>query len=513
MAASPDMEKLIERLHPLEQAVLPHLGEKQQLSTLAARTGLQEAEVMRAFEWIERKGLITLKKVSQRMAVLGANGLRSVSEGLPERRMLTVLQRGAVSIADATKSASLSDEEVKAALGILRRKNAIRFAPRNRDLLELTDEGRGIAGRKLAEELLLQRQFPLMLDELTPDERALAEALVRRKDVLAVKEKKEWSAQLTARGKAALAAGIGQNSTLGRVTPELLQGGAWKNKKFRAYDLSVPVPARYPGKRHFVSSAAASIRRIWLELGFKEMTGRMTQTAFWDLDTLFVPQDHPARDMQDTFYLKEPAAGELPKLARTIKSVHESGGDTGSRGWGGRWSEREAKRLLLRTHTTVLSAQTLAALKESELPAKFFAVGKVFRNETLDAHHLFEFYQVEGIVADPGANFTHLKGYLRMFYTKMGYSDVRIRPAHFPYTEPSCEVEVFHPVAREWLELGGAGIFRPEVVKPLLGAAVPVLAWGLGLDRIISSYYGITDIRDLYRNDLRQLREAPLWLR
>jgi len=189
------------------------------------------------------------------------------------------------------------------------------------------------------------------------------------------------------------------------------------------------------------------------------------------------------------------------------------GGDTGSKGWRYTYSKEEASRILLRTHTTVLSAQTIAGLKKEDLPAKFFNVGKVFRNESLDWKHLFEFYQVDGIVIDPNANLKHLKGYLKLFYKKMGYEKVRMRPAHFPYTEPSLEVDVFHPEKKEWIELGGAGIFRPEVVKTLLGFDCPVLAWGQGMGRIISEYWKITDIRDLYKNDLKQLKEMKMWLK
>ena len=186
--------------------------------------------------------------------------------------------------------------------------------------------------------------------------------------------------------------------------------------------------------------------------------------------------------------------------------------NTGSTGWQQPWSEEKAKELLLRTHNTVLSAQAIARLNESDLPAKFFTVGKVFRNETMDWKHLFEFTQVEGIVVDPKANLRHLKGYVREFFLKMGFKDVRLRPSHFPYTEPSLEVDVLHPLRNEWVELGGAGIFRPEVVQPLLGRAVPVLAWGLGMERIITDYYKITDLRDIYRNDVQQLRDARLWV-
>ena len=167
----------------------------------------------------------------------------------------------------------------------------------------------------------------------------------------------------------------------------------------------------------------------------------------------------------------------------------------------------------MRTHTTVLSAKTLSRLKKEDWPAKFFAVGKCFRNETLDWSHLFEFNQTEGIVVDPDANFTHLLGYLKNFFIKLGFPMARFRPAYFPYTEPSIEIDVFHPVHKTWLELGGAGIFRPEVTEPLLGEPVPVLAWGPGFDRIMLEYYKITDIRDLYKNDLAQLRSIKEWMR
>ncbi|HIJ18381.1 TPA: hypothetical protein HA372_01695 [Candidatus Woesearchaeota archaeon] len=161
----------------------------------------------------------------------------------------------------------------------------------------------------------------------------------------------------------------------------------------------------------------------------------------------------------------------------------------------------------------MLSAQTIAALKDSDIPAKYFTVGRVFRNEALSWKHLFEFTQVEGIVVDPEANFKHLKGYLSEFFQKMGFEKVRIRPAHFPYTEPSAEVDVFHPIKKTWVELGGAGIFRPEMVVPLLGKDVPVLAWGLGLERSIMEYYGFNDVRLLYQNDLKNLRESKLWMK
>jgi len=175
------------------------------------------------------------------------------------------------------------------------------------------------------------------------------------------------------------------------------------------------------------------------------------------------------------------------------------------------WDEEEAKKAVLRTHTTCLSARTIANLKKEELPVKFFALGKNFRNETVDWNHGFEFNQTEGIVIDRNVNFRHLLGYLKQFFKKMGFEKLRFRPAYFAYTSPSVEIDVWHPVRKEWLELGGAGIFRPEVVIPLLGENIPVLAWGPGFDRILMDYYKINDIRILYKNDISHLRNVKFW--
>jgi phenylalanyl-tRNA synthetase alpha chain len=299
---------------------------------------------------------------------------------------------------------------------------------------------------------------------------------------------------------------------INRLNSKMLKTGEWKNKDIRAYDVKINVPKINFGRKHFVNDAIDYIRRIWLDLGFEEMSGNIVQSAFWDLDSLYVPQDHPAREMQDTFYLNGKA--KLPtKLVEKIKKVHEDGGNTGSTGWKYKYSQQEAERLMLRTHTTVLSAIKLSQLKKEDLPAKFFTVQKNFRNESLDWKHLFEFYQVEGIVVDPNANLKHLKGYLREFYNKMGYEKVRMRPAHFPYTEPSVEVDVFDKEKNQWIELGGAGIFRPEVTTPLLGFDCPVLAWGQGMERIIVEYWQFKALRDLYNNDLKQIRELKVWLK
>lgn len=285
----------------------------------------------------------------------------------------------------------------------------------------------------------------------------------------------------------------------------MLRTGTWREKSFRKYDLKSDVPRLYPGKRHFVNEAKKHAKQIWLDMGFKEMTGPIINSGFWNFDALFTAQDHPVREMQDTFFVKGKADLRDRKLVNLVKKEHENV-------WKYKWNEEEAKRLVLRTHTTVLSARTIAALKKEDLPAKFFAIGRNYRNEALDWSHLFEFNQTEGIVVDPNANLRHLLGYLKEFFNKMGYDKVRFRPGYFAYVEPGVEIDVYVPERKTWIELGGAGIFRPEVVKPLLGKDIPILAWGPGFDRILMNYYKLKDIRDLYNNDLKQLREIKIWI-
>ena len=225
------------------------------------------------------------------------------------------------------------------------------------------------------------------------------------------------------------------------------------------------------------------------------------------MDVLFTAQDHPARELQDTFYVKNPERLDLTQddsLLERVKRAHESGGDTGSLGWRYKWSRLEAERALLRTHTTVNSVRYIAA--NPKPPFKVFCIGRVFRNEAMDSTHLPEFTQVEGIVCEEGANFDMLVGLLKEFYKRMGLPKIRVRPGYFPYTEPSLEVEVYWN--GQWMELGGAGMFRPEVTYPL-GVKDPVLAWGLGFERLAMLRWGLKDIRDIYVSDVDWLKEMP----
>ena len=505
-------QKIIAKLHPLERKILPILNKTQDFLEIISKSNLQEIEIMRALQWLENKEVLKLVSEKTKVVNLDENALKYLKEGMPEKRFLEVLSHEFVPIEYVEKKSKLSKEEINACIGQLKRKVAIEVQKIDNKLnFKLGPQGNKLLTEDSLEEKFLKKEFPIKFKEILDLDKFAFDELKKRKKFVKIEEIKKIDIKLTKLGKELAKSKI-ENNVINRLTVGMLKTGDWKKQSFRAYDVEINVPKILVGKKHFVNEAVDYIKRIWLDMGFEEMKGNYVQSAFWDLDALFVPQDHPAREMQDTFYLKGKA--KLPtKLYDGVKQTHENGGNSGSKGWRYKFSKSETEKLLLRTHTTVLSAQTIANLKKEDLPAKFFAIGKVFRNETLDWKHLFEFYQVEGIVIDPNANLKHLKGYLKEFYQKMGFSKVRMRPAHFPYTEPSVEVDVFHPVKKEWVELGGAGIFRPEVVKPLLGFECPVLAWGQGMGRIISEYWKISDIRELYKNDLKQTREMKAWLK
>lgn len=507
-----DIKSLANALHPLERKVITVLDKVSSFEDILNETGLKDIEVMRALQWLANKELVKVDEEVKEMASLDKNGEFYIKEGgLPEKRLLKIISgKGKVKLSEVN-FAALDKNEKNACLGILKKKAAIMISTGGE--LSITLQGKRLLDKESPEEQFLKKDFPVEVSSLRDLDKFAYDNLKKRKNIIKTEIIKLRTASLTSKGKEVLENLGDIKDVIDVLTPKIIKDGSWKKKQFRGYDIKINVPSVFGGKRHFVNQSIEYIKGIWLDLGFKEMEGNLVQTSFWDLDSLFVPQDHPAREMQDTFYLKDPKHGKLPALSRKIKEVHENGGDTGSKGWQSEWSEERAKELLLRTHTTVLSAQTINKLNKEDIPAKFFSVGKVFRNETLDWKHLFEFYQVEGIVVDPDANLKNLKGYLREFFGKMGYPDVRMRPAHFPYTEPSVEVDVYHPIKKEWVEFGGAGIFRPEVTKPLIGTETPVLAWGLGMPRIISGYFKITDIRDLYKNDLKQMREMKAWLK
>tara|TARA_B100000214_G_scaffold375576_1_gene362885 strand:+ start:7748 stop:9202 length:1455 start_codon:yes stop_codon:yes gene_type:complete len=337
-------------------------------------------------------------------------------------------------------------------------------------------------------------------------DKELVEHFSGRKNLILIEEYivREW--KLTNKGINISDNELEEVELIGEITPEFLQKEGWENASYKEFDVNADTPIPVGGRPHPMQSLIERIRSVFLEMGFSEIEGNYVQSAGWNMDALFIPQSHPARTMQDTFYLDEPEKLDISdEMLDLWASVHENGHDTGSLGWGSKFDKEEAKKGLLRTHTTVNTVKYIA--ENPVKPSRVFGIGRVFRQETIDRTHLPEFHQIEGIIHEPNASLPMLISTLKTFYSKMGYPDVRVRPAYFPYTEPSVEVEVYW--RGKWLELGGAGIFRPEVTEPL-GSEWPVCAWGMGLERLAMLVLELDDIRELYQPDLERLSRMPI---
>jgi len=430
--------EIIDGLHAYERKTLSALKDTSNFDEIVSKTGLKEVQVMRAVQWLQNKGLVTIKEELKELVIPDSNGKLYLRQRLPERRFLEAIKEGPLTVSALKSKIKLSDQEVEVCIGILRKKLAIEISKKPKGLeFSITGNGKEILESGSLEEQFLNR-LPLEFLSMGREDRFCYDEMKKRSRIVKNEMVKTRTVLLTELGSEIAGYDLTKDN-LETLTPEIIKSGSWQFKKFRRYDVKAPVPKIYYGRRHFVNETIDYIKRIWLDLGFKEMEGNLIQSSFWNFDALFTPQDHPARELQDTFFISNPDKAKLSdeNLVKRVAKTHENGWTTGSKGWRYHWDPEEARKLVLRTHTTPLSAKTIASLKQEDLPAKFFAVGRCFRNETQDWSHLFEFYQVEGIIVDPNANFKNLIGYLKLFYRKMGYDKVKIRPGYFPYTEMS----------------------------------------------------------------------------
>lgn len=302
------------------------------------------------------------------------------------------------------------------------------------------------------------------------------------------------------------------------LTHEMLQSGSWRDQEFKAYNFNALGLPPTGGYLHPLLKVRSQFRKIFVAMGFEEMmTNAYVENSFWNFDALFQPQQHPARDAHDTFFLTNPAttpADRLPQAyLQRVKATHEQGG-YGSIGYKYSWKVAEAEKNLLRTHTTAVSSRMLYKLaQEGFRPAKYFSVDRVFRNEAIDRTHLAEFHQIEGVVCDKGLSLRDLIGTLKMFFDRLGLKKLRFKPAYNPYTEPSMEIFSYSDELGKWMEVGNSGMFRPEMLRPMgLPEDVSVIAWGLSLERPTMILYGIDNIRDLFGHkvSLNLIRKNPL---
>lgn len=505
-----NLEKVINELSTHEKKVLLTLHKLQGKSSpdTIYKTGdfQHEVEVMNASAWLQSKKLVIVEEHIEKVFSLGKEGKRFLEKGLPEKRALQKIIELKGKAALKNLAQTLDKNEIPIAIGWLKQKNWATISKENNEtIFTITDQGKKDADKETEDEktlLFLEKNPESSIDTKTN------KALLSRKNVIKEKEIVTGTITLTDLGKDAIKHGITIEEEISQISTKIIKDGNWKNIPIRPYDVHAFAPQMHGGKPHPLNILIKQIRQIFLEMGFHEIEGNYVESCFWNMDMLFIPQDHPAREMQDTLYCKTPNTITLKdeEILEKIKQVHENGGITSSEGWGYKFSKQEGKKALLRTHTTVNTIRYL--YEHPKPPAKIFSIGQVFRKENIDATHLPVFYQIEGIVHDEQANFEHLIGLLAEFYKRMGFEKIRFRPAYFPYTEPSMEVEVFWN--DQWMELGGSGIFRPEVTEPV-GIKTPVLAWGLGLERLAMLKFELSDMRELYQSDFKWLRNQPLF--
>jgi len=488
---------------------LQKLNRRATVAQIMETSGLAHAAVMRAALTLAEGKLVTAHEQKQTIVTLTSEGKLYAEKGLPERRTLEMTYRrgGEIQISDIQQEVDLTSHAIPVALAWLTRKH---WATINREkgTIAVTQEEKPPLGNDERLLKLLGKKGSAIVEKLDRKLQDPASILKRRK-LLEVTEKTVRELELTDAGRQLIKKGPQIISEISQLTPELITSRKWRKVKLRKFDVTVAGPEFYPVKIHPLQQVIQRAREIFLEMGFTEIRGPLVETAFWNFDALFQPQDHPAREMMDTFYLANPKRGRLPKksVVEAVAETHEHGWTTGSKGWGYKWSPEEAKRLVMRTHTT---AETIKHLSEhKKVPIKVFSVDRVYRNEQVTYKNTAEFHQIEGIVVDKGVTLRDLMGTLKTFYARFGLKKVKFWPCYFPYTEPSAQATVYVPKLKRWMELCGMGMFRPEVLAPM-GIKYPVLAWGGGLERIAMLQLGLDDIRLLYGNRLSWIRRTPI---
>ena len=453
--------------HDIEKKIINSLKENsiQSPETLEKSTLLSPDQVRRGIEWLKLKDLAIVDESKSSVISLGKNGLDSFEKGLPERRLLNLVKDGPRKLSEIQKELGFV---FGPAIGLSRKNNWIETSS---DEIILKTSPSELPGEKTLQQIGNNK---LALDKI--DKNDLNE-LLKRPDFVIEDVIKNKKISLTNSAKS-----LDISNTSGAI------------------DVEAEVPEIFVARTHPLKDTIDEIREIFVTLGFSEILGNMTQSSFWNFDALFTPQDHPARELQDTFFLDGISAKKIatPEQIRKVSESHK-------KNWRYQWDVNEARKMVLRTHTTCVTIKHLAENKPDE--ARIFSLGRVFRNEKVSYKHLVEFNQIEGIVIGNNTTLRDLMGIQKEFYKKLGLTKIKFWPTFFPYTEPSLQTMVYNEKLGKWIELFGMGIFRPEVTKPL-GIDKPVLAWGGGIERIAMLKYELDDVREFYNNNLSWLRSA-----
>ncbi len=480
-------------LSPSEHRLLEMLVEKGlvsgwRLSTeeLAEKLGVDRSWLEPIVRLLADKGVLKVSSVEVLECRLTDEGRESLEEGLPEERLVKLLEE---------RGGEAGVEEVRAKLGRLYGPaigNAVRrgWVRVEAGKVKLLKPGaRAEEERRVLEEVARSGRVPEGLERI-------ARELARRRQLECTKRRVTLVEPVEPLDRVLSRAVV----EVGALTSDLLKSGAWRRVRLRRYNVRAEPPRVYPGRSHYFVDFIEMLRDVLKEMGFVEYEGPLVELEFWNFDALFQAQDHPAREIHDTFRLANPSVGVLPgeELVQAVERMHEEG-------WGYRWSREAASRLILRSHTTAVSARLLALRPRP--PFRAFTLSRVYRPDVVDSRHLPEFHQLDGIAVEEGMSLRRLLGILREIFERIGVERVRFKPAYFPFTEPS--VEVYALIKGQWVEVAGAGMIRPEILEAF-GVEAPVAAWGIGVERLAMALLGVDDIRELYSRSVELLREKPV---
>jgi phenylalanyl-tRNA synthetase alpha chain len=503
----------VKNFHPLEVKLLRHVSGTEDITAerIVKELDYKVGQCNQAFSWLSAKGC--LEETGRKTVVtyeLTELGKAQAEEGTPAQRIFDLLKSSdPLTLPEIAEKLGLEKSDIGSAYGSLSKAGTCAMNAENKAYIK-NDQLPADVTETAA---LLKKGLTGPIDEASMSD--------REKDLMGRISKKRGAAgspykmseseivtyRMTKLGEEAKDALLKANITgeeIGVLTPQIIASGSWKTASFRPYGLDAPVQRLIPGRHNPYANYIQWVKDKLTSLGFEEFDGPLVENEFWNGDALFMPQFHSARDIHDVYYVKEPRhckAIEEPWLSN-VANTHENGGNTGSRGWQYKFDHEFTRRQILRSQGTVLSAHQLTKAK---VPGKYFGIVRCFRFDEVDAKHGADFYQTEGIVIGKEANLKDLLGLLKMFAVEVaGATDFKYVPGYFPFTEPSIEIHIKHPVLG-WFEMGGSGIFRPEVTKSL-GIDEPVLAWGLGIDRMAMMHLGINDIRDLFSPNIDSVR-------
>lgn len=447
------------------------------LEDILKSTNYNQDAIRRSIETLKLNGVIEEITTSSFIYDIDINGKLALEKGFIEEIFCNFIETKNIKITDINNLVipNLSKEDISLAFGIAKRKELIAIS---NDEIKVNKNKKAILlkQKEILSNISLKKPISETEDFLE---------LLKRKSFIIKKEKQSKEYKLLQ----IISYEIISDKQL-YLTPELLKSGEYKNIDFKEFDVSIlPLP-KEQGRINPLRQVIYQLRELFLEMGFKEMQGPYIESCFWNMDSMFISQNHPARDIQDTFYLD--ISGDLPterNLTAQIAEIHNNGWKTGSKGYQYEWNSEESKKLILRTHTTATTYRTFFKLTQEEKDnSKYFCIDKVFRNETIDFTHLPEFHQAEGFIIGDDLSLADLLAFIKEFFSRLGIEKVKFKPTYNPYTEPSVEASGYQESTGKWIELINAGVFRPESLAPY-GIEKTVIAWGLGVERLAMLLY------------------------